>query len=123
MRGEAEKVAAVVDDAAGVGPVEARDDVEGGRLAGPVRADQSDDLAGVEREREVVEREDAAESARDLLEREEGQGPSLRLPAEVSKGLVLLLLDNFGAIIDKSISLGTRDRPRDRPVALLCENA
>src|SRR5690606_4887892 len=47
-------VAAVEHDAAGVGRHQADDHVETGGLAGAVRAEQADDLAGVERQSEFA---------------------------------------------------------------------
>ena len=71
VRRRAEQALAVERDLARLGPVEARDDVEGGRLAGAVGADQAGDLALLHRERDVVEGDDAAEAARDVAELEE----------------------------------------------------
>ncbi len=64
----------VEDDVTRVRPVEARDDVERGRLPRPVRPDQADDLAGVDVQGEAVEREDSAEPAVDVSELEERHG-------------------------------------------------
>src|SRR5690625_7115338 len=44
MHGQAGEVALLEQDAAAIGPDEADDDVETGGLAGPVRAQQADDL-------------------------------------------------------------------------------
>ena len=52
-------------DVAGIGLVHAADDVEQRRLAGAVRPDDADDLAGAERGRYAVERAHAAERDRD----------------------------------------------------------
>ena len=52
---------------AGVRAVEPGDHVERGGLAGAVRADQADDLALAHVERDVVQRDDAAEAAREVL--------------------------------------------------------
>src|SRR5207302_10584137 len=49
-------------DLAGVGFEEAGDDVEQGRLAGTVGADQAEDLAVVDREADVVDRLHPAEA-------------------------------------------------------------
>src|SRR5215208_1486295 len=68
VRADAQHVVAVEDDATGVGPVHARDDVERRRLAGAVRADQADDLALSDAEADVVERDDAPEPQRDVLD-------------------------------------------------------
>ena len=50
-------------DGPGVRPVEAAEHVHERRLAGAVRADQPDDLAAAELERDVAERLDALEDA------------------------------------------------------------
>src|SRR5581483_7924942 len=60
-RPNAPQRAAVEDDVARVEPVEARDRVEGGRLAGAVRADETDDGPFGDREGDVLERDDPAE--------------------------------------------------------------
>src|SRR5207247_7536454 len=66
-----------------VGGVEARDHIEGRRLAGTVRPDQPDDLPRLRRKGDSVERNDAAESLGDLFDLEEGQERhSLRRSAE-----------------------------------------
>ena len=54
-----------------VEPVEPRDHVERRRLAGAVRADQPGDRAFLDVERDVVERDDAAEAQGDVAHREE----------------------------------------------------
>src|SRR4029078_1539740 len=46
--------------------------VEARRLAGPVRADQPEDLAGSDREVDVVQRGEATELHRDVVDLEEG---------------------------------------------------
>ena len=51
--------------------VEPRDHVERRRLAGAVRPDQAEDRALLHLERDIVERDDAAEAQRGVLEREE----------------------------------------------------
>ena len=60
-----------------VRPIDPRDQVEDGRLAGAVRADQPDDLTLVRVERDVVERDDPAEPPRYVLDRKQchGSGP------------------------------------------------
>jgi hypothetical protein len=60
-------------DVAGVGPVQARDDVEGGRLPRAVRPDQADDLARFGSEGNAVECDDAAETLGDVVDLEQGQ--------------------------------------------------
>ena len=52
-------------DRAGVGAIEAADDLEERRLAGSVRADDPDQLAGLHVERDVAVRGDAAEALGD----------------------------------------------------------
>jgi hypothetical protein len=47
--------------------------VERGRLAGAVRPDQADDLSGSAVKRHAVERDDPAETLRDVFDLEEGQ--------------------------------------------------
>ena len=61
----------VEDHVARVDAIEARDHVERGRLAGAVRPDQAGDRAFVDVEGDVVQRDDAAEAKRSMLEREE----------------------------------------------------
>src|SRR4029078_2832140 len=64
--------------AAGRRLVEPRDDVERARLAGTVRPDQARDLAFLDGERDVVEREHAAEPLGDVAQLEKRQlGASL----------------------------------------------
>ena len=57
---------------AGVRLVQARDDVERGRLAGPVRPDEARDVPFLDVERDAVESDDAAEAQRDVPYLEEG---------------------------------------------------
>src|SRR5207249_1662479 len=59
--------AAVEADVASVGSVEAAQAVEERRLAGAVRADEADDLSLVHIERDGVEREDAPEADREVV--------------------------------------------------------
>ncbi len=66
VRRLAQERLAVELDLAGVGPVEARDDVERRRLPGAVRTDQPRDLAALDVERDTVERDDAPEAERDV---------------------------------------------------------
>ena len=54
--------------------VEARQAVEQRRLAGAVRADEADDVAARDRERDAVERDDAAEADRHVLDLEQRLG-------------------------------------------------
>ena len=61
--------------AALVGEVEAREDVHERRLARAVRADQADDLVAMQLERDVSERLDAFERARDAGGPERSSGP------------------------------------------------
>ena len=60
---------------------EAGDDVEDRRLARAVRADEPDDLAGLDREAHAVDRDDAAE-----LHDEVGHGERRRRPAAAPRG-------------------------------------
>ena len=64
------------DDVPGVETVQARDCVEGGRLAGAVRPDQPDDRAVGDLERNVVERDDPAEPQPCVVERKQRHGQS-----------------------------------------------
>ena len=57
-------------DPAGGRLVDAGHHVEAGRLAGTVGADQAEDLAGVDVERDAVERRDTAEAERDVVDLE-----------------------------------------------------
>ena len=65
-------------DVAAVRRVEARDEVEDRRLARAVGADQADDLPLRHVERDVVDRDDAAEAAREVTRFEQRHGASLR---------------------------------------------
>ena len=49
------------DDRAGQRPLEAGEDVDQRRLAGAVRADQAEDLAAVEPDTDLIDRQEAAE--------------------------------------------------------------
>ena len=77
VRRRAQQVVAVELDRAVVRPVDPRDQVEDGRFAGAVRADQPDDLTLVRVERDVVERDDPAEPPRYVLDCKQchGSGP------------------------------------------------
>jgi len=68
VRAHTEQIATVEVDPALVGRIQARDDVEERRLAGAVRPDQPGDLLLLERERDVVERQDAAEAPSDVFD-------------------------------------------------------
>ena len=79
----AEERLAVELDLARVGLVEARDDVERGRLAGAVRPDQPGDVPLLHVERDAVEGDDASEAKRDVPDGEEGhRRETLNAPAE-----------------------------------------
>ncbi len=72
-------------DRAGGGLVDAGDEVDERRLPRPVRADEADDLALLQRERDVVGRLDAAERLGDVVEGEDAHarvsfGAMFRLP-------------------------------------------
>src|SRR5262249_3776640 len=79
VRRLAQEALAREDDRARVGLVEAGDQVEERRLAGAVRPDQPDDLAGLDVERHVVDGDDAAETPPYVLEREQRQGRKTKL--------------------------------------------
>ena len=76
VRRRREQALALEAELAGVRPVQARDHVERRRLAGAVRADQPDDLALADVERDVVERDDPAEAAGDVANLEQRHGRS-----------------------------------------------
>jgi hypothetical protein len=57
-------------NAADVRSVQPRDQIEERRLPGTVRADQPDDLSLLQRERDVGEGDDPAETPRNVLDRE-----------------------------------------------------
>ena len=65
-------VAALEPDAPAIGAQGARDQVEERGLAGAVRPHDAEQLAGLEREADVVDREDAAEALGQPLDLEEG---------------------------------------------------
>ena len=66
-RRQARHVRAVEDDRAGVGPKLPADHVEGRGLAGAVRADEGEELAGLDVEAHVARRHDAAEALAQAL--------------------------------------------------------
>src|SRR5262249_38138750 len=61
MRSQARDVFAVEDDRATGGPQETAQEIEAGRLPGPIGTDQPDDFALVDTELDVVDRGQAAE--------------------------------------------------------------
>ena len=61
-----------IEQPAAVGRVDAAEDLDERRLAGAVLADERVGLAGVEIDRDVVERVDRAEGLRRVLERQDG---------------------------------------------------
>ena len=71
VRLEAEQRLALEPDVAGVGLVDAGDEVEERRLAGAVRPDHADDLALVDVQVELVDAREPAEALRDALELEQ----------------------------------------------------
>src|SRR5262249_54568986 len=71
-----EQAFVVEDGLAGVRLVEPRDDVERRRLASAVRPDQPGDLALLDRERDIAERDDAPEAPRDVDELKQRQTAS-----------------------------------------------
>ena len=72
--------------------VEARQAVEHRRLAGAVRADEADDVAARDGERDAVERDDAAEADGHVLDFEQRlvdgapRGQLLRMRATIGRG-------------------------------------
>ena len=66
VRRAVEQRAALEQDLASVGRVEAAEAIEQCRLAGAVGADQAEDLALLQLERDAVERDDAAEPQRHI---------------------------------------------------------
>src|SRR6185437_10418822 len=80
FRRESRHVGAIKHDTAGRRLEIARDAVEEGRLAGAVRADQADDLAGLDCEVGVLERHEAAESAADALRLKQHESPPRWMP-------------------------------------------
>src|SRR5262249_5834940 len=71
MRRSVDDRAAVEQDVAPVWCIEAADTVEESRLAGAVRPYQAEDLARLDRERDAVERDDAAEAERHITDFEQ----------------------------------------------------
>ena len=67
-----DRLLAVEDEPAGVGPVDAGEDLDERRLAGAVLADEAVHLAGEERDVAVLERVDGAEALLGVLESEHG---------------------------------------------------
>ncbi len=72
--GLTQQVGSVEDDAPGIRVVEPRDDVERGRLARSVRADQPCDLALVGGERNGVQSDETAEPQRHVLDGKQRHG-------------------------------------------------
>ena len=121
MRGRAQQALSREVELARVGPVEPRDHVEERRLAGAVRADQADDLPLLDVERDVVDRDDAAEAARDVADRRAAPSSlSLqrrRIGHRQPAGEALADVDR-GSAVDLRASLraaGRRSRARTRP--------
>ena len=65
---DCQQVFAIEHDLTGIRFVDPRHDVEQRRLAGAVRADQTADLVLIDRERQLVERDDAPEPYRHLMD-------------------------------------------------------
>ena len=87
--------------AAGVGAHEAADDVEQRRLARAVGADDADDLAGRDRQRDVVERRQAAEAHRETvhpqhLRRFVARGGALIVAVRQSSAVLVCVGDTIG---------------------------
>src|SRR5581483_368774 len=77
VRRRTQKRPAVEVELAPVWSVEPRDDVEERGLACAVRTDQPDDLPLLDLERDVVDRDDAAEPPRHVPDGEKRHGPTL----------------------------------------------
>jgi hypothetical protein len=77
VRRRPQQAPAVEVELARIRPVQPRDHVEERGLAGAVRPDQADDLAGVDVERDLVDRDDPAEPARHVADREQGHATSV----------------------------------------------
>ena len=73
MGGEADEIAPVEQDLAGVGTVNTGDEVEERGLTRAVRADHADDLALVHDEVEISDHPQAAEPLGDILQLEESR--------------------------------------------------
>jgi hypothetical protein len=78
-RAPARDVAAVELDRPRGGEIEAGQEVDEGRLARPVRADEPDDLVTVQRERDPLNRVDAVERPREIGGPERLSGPPIVL--------------------------------------------
>ena len=79
---EADQARAVEPDLAPVRPEQPRDEVEEGRLARPVRADEADDAARRDHQLHVAHRHEAAEAPRQTAHLEDGRpagGPATRV--------------------------------------------
>src|SRR5690242_7939118 len=74
VRLESHHRAAVEADLAGVGGEEARQQVEGGGLAGAVRTDEPEHLAARHLEREIAHRLEASEALREPRDLEQRRG-------------------------------------------------
>ena len=74
MRRPVEQRAPLEQDVAAIGGVEPADAVEQRRLAGAVRPDEPEDLAGLDREGDAVERDNAAETQCDVADFEQRPG-------------------------------------------------
>src|SRR2546423_10687968 len=71
MRTDRQNRGAIDEDRAGARPVNAGDDVEEGCLAGAVGSDQSDHLAGLDRERNPIESDHPTEADTQVAHLEE----------------------------------------------------
>src|SRR6185295_17948401 len=88
--------------------VEARQAVEHRRLAGAVRSDEADDVAGGDDERHPVERDDPTEADRHILDLEQ------RLNDGVPRGGWLRMGATIGRATEKETGLCPRGNPSAR---------
>src|SRR4029453_2930800 len=104
---------------AGVGPQDAERDPHRRRLAGPVRADEPDHLAGRDAEGHVVQRDDLAEAPHqpDELERVGGRrrrgrdGPRVRSPLPRPRRSRSAVTADAASVQGTSRPTSTRSRP------------
>src|SRR5216684_1127692 len=73
MRRPPQHRSALKQDVAAIGGVEPADTVEEGGFARAIRADQTEDLALLDREGDAVERDDAAKAHSDVADLEQGR--------------------------------------------------
>ena len=80
VRRPAGDVLAIQPDLAGIRREQPGDDVEQGRLAGAVRADQAGDRAARDLKRAIIHRVDAAETLADMLDLDHALRAARRAP-------------------------------------------